>query len=52
MAGTGTKAYSGDGGAAIEAELNRPFGIAFDQNGDLYASDPFNGRIRKVILTE
>lgn len=50
IAGTGNLGYSGDGGKAIEAELNRPFGIAFDQNGDLYVSDTFNGRIRKVKM--
>jgi len=48
VVGTGTKGYSGDGGPALAAQLNRPFGIAFDENGDLYVSDTFNGRIRKV----
>jgi sugar lactone lactonase YvrE len=48
VAGTGERAYGGDGGSALTATLNRPFGIAFDRNGDLYISDTFNGRIRKV----
>jgi sugar lactone lactonase YvrE len=48
VAGTGEKGYSGEGGAAVDAELNRPFGIAFDENGDLYISDTFNSRVRKV----
>ena len=48
VAGKGTKGYSGDGASALEAELNRPFGIAFDADGDLYISDTFNSRIRKV----
>ena len=48
VAGNGTRAYSGDGGPATEASLHRPFGIAFDADGDLYVSDTFNSRIRKV----
>jgi len=48
VAGAGTKGYSGDGGPAVAAQLNRPFGVAFDGNGDLYISDSFNSRIRKV----
>ena len=35
----------------MAAQLNRPFGIAFDPNGDLYVSDTFNARVRKVKLT-
>jgi sugar lactone lactonase YvrE len=48
IAGTGTKGYAGDGGSALDAQLNRPFGLAFDANGDLYVSDTFNGRIRRI----
>jgi len=48
VAGTGQNGYSGDGGQAISATLNRPFGVAFDPNGDLYIADTFNSRIRKV----
>jgi sugar lactone lactonase YvrE len=48
VAGTGTKDYSGDGGPALDATLNRPFGVAFDDAGDLYISDTFNSRIRRV----
>jgi hypothetical protein len=48
VAGTGLKGYDGDGGPASAAQLNRPFGVAFDQNGDLYISDTFNSRVRKV----
>ena len=50
VAGSGEKAYLGDGGQARDAAFNRPFGIAFDADGALYVSDTFNGRIRKVIL--
>lgn len=48
VVGSGTRGYGGDGGPALAAQLNRPFGIAFDEHGDLYVSDTFNGRIRKV----
>jgi sugar lactone lactonase YvrE len=48
IAGTGDADYAGDGGPAIAAHLWRPFGVAFDQYGDLYISDTFNSRIRKV----
>ncbi len=50
IAGTGVEGYSGDGGPADEAELNRPFGIAFDDDGELYISDTFNSRIRVVFM--
>jgi sugar lactone lactonase YvrE len=48
VAGSGEKGYAGDGGPALQAELDRPFGVAFDDQGDLYISDTFNSRIRKV----
>ena len=48
IAGTGDADYAGDGGPALAAHLWRPFGVAFDKYGDLYISDTFNGRIRKV----
>jgi len=50
IAGNGNRAYGGDGGPATEAALNRPFGVAFDLEGDLYISDTYNSRIRKVKL--
>ncbi len=48
VAGTGDAGYGGDGGPALAAQLWRPFGVAFDPYGDLYISDTFNGRIRRV----
>jgi sugar lactone lactonase YvrE len=48
VAGNGTAGYAGDGGAAILAQLYRPFGLAADSSGNLYIADSYNYRIRKV----
>jgi uncharacterized protein (TIGR03437 family) len=44
-AGTGTQGYTGDGGPAVNAELNNPGGIAFDPSGNLYIAA---GGIRRL----
>src|SRR5258708_5933579 len=46
--GTGEKGFAGDGGPATAALLNGPFDIAFDVGGDLFFSDTFNQRVRRV----
>jgi len=46
--GTGEKGFAGDGGPAQAALLNGPFDVAFDAAGNLYFSDTFNCRIRRV----
>ncbi len=46
--GTGEKGFAGDGGPAEKAKLDQPFDVAFDKAGNLYFSDTFNHRIRKV----
>jgi streptogramin lyase len=46
--GTGEKGFAGDGGPATAALLNGPFDVAFDRAGNLYFSDTFNHRIRRV----
>jgi sugar lactone lactonase YvrE len=40
--------YSGDGGAAVNAEFNLPVDVAVDTNGDVYIADAQNGVIRRV----
>jgi sugar lactone lactonase YvrE len=47
-AGTGVEGDAGDDGLAAEARLNMPFDVAFDTRGNLYFSDTFNHRIRRV----
>jgi sugar lactone lactonase YvrE len=48
VAGTGVRGYSGEGGQAVDAELNHPQGLAFDIIGNLYITDGGGSRIRKV----
>ncbi|MFK8905631.1 RICIN domain-containing protein [Streptomyces sp. YS-3] len=48
VAGTGVAAYKGDNEPAVEAQLNRPYGIALDANGTLYLSDFYNNRVRRI----
>ena len=50
VAGTGRPGYRGDGGAAVDAELNNPISIQFDRHGDLFLCDIGNHRIRKVDM--
>ncbi|MEK9523419.1 RICIN domain-containing protein [Streptomyces sp. NPDC087908] len=48
VAGTGTAGSAGDGGPAVAAQLNRPYGIAVDSTGTLYFSDYSGHRVRKI----
>ena len=48
VAGNGTRGYGGDGGLAVNAQLNKPFGITMDNNNNLYIADKNNNCIRKV----
>ncbi|SPE54958.1 RHS repeat-associated core domain protein (fragment) [Verrucomicrobia bacterium] len=47
-AGNGSSAFSGDGGAATNACLNEPRGVAVDGWGNLFVADSGNLRIRRV----
>jgi hypothetical protein len=54
VAGNGTPGFSGDGRAAVRAELGKPFGVdepfgvGVDAAGDLLIADLFDGRVRQV----
>jgi uncharacterized protein (TIGR03437 family) len=48
LAGTGVPGHSGDGQAATAARLNKPRGLAFDRNGNLFFADSGNHCIRRV----
>src|SRR2546425_416789 len=48
IAGNGKQGFSGDGGPATSASLNKPREVAVDLAGNVYISDAGNFRIRKV----
>ena len=48
VAGNGAQGFSGDGGSALNASLNTPFGVAIDSAGNLFIADSANHRIRRV----
>lgn len=50
LAGVGVANFGGDGGTALEASLNYPFGIALNREGHVFIADTFNHRIREIIL--
>ena len=51
VAGTGVAGFSGDGGPAAAAQLDRPHSIVFDPEGRLLICDIGNHRMRRVDLT-
>ncbi|MBK9166677.1 MAG: hypothetical protein IPM24_04345 [Bryobacterales bacterium] len=51
VAGDGTFGFSGDGGPAVEAQLNTPSGLALAPDGSLYIADRANHRVRRLSAT-
>ncbi len=49
VAGNGSQGFSGDGGPALNAQLNSPQGLAIGPDGTLYIADTANQRIRAVL---
>jgi len=47
VAGNGSYGYSGDGGQAINAEIQIQ-GIAFDKAGNLYIASDYSGTVREI----
>ncbi len=48
VAGTGEPGYSGDGGNARQAQLNRPTDVIFSEDHRVYIADTGNHVIRKI----
>jgi DNA-binding beta-propeller fold protein YncE len=48
IAGCGEAGYSGDGGPAVRARFDEPYGIAVDQTGNVYVADRHNHCVRRV----
>jgi uncharacterized protein (TIGR03437 family) len=48
FAGNGQAGFSGDGGPATQAMINRVDALAVDGNGNVYMADERNNRVRKV----
>lgn len=48
LAGNGTAAFAGDGGAATNASMYRPVALTLDANGNLFIADSENNVVRKV----
>lgn len=48
FAGDGFSGFSGDNGAALDAKLSAPTGVAVDDRGNVWIADTGNGRIRLV----
>lgn len=48
VAGTGATGYSGDGGPAIAAQLNRPLDVVVATDGTIYFSDSKNHIVRRI----
>lgn len=49
VAGLGLDTFSGDGGPAVNAQLNAPTGLTIT-NGNIYVADLSNHRVRKIDL--
>ena len=48
FAGTGSAGYTGDGGPAVDATLDDPFGVTVDGSGNVFIADTVNNVVREV----
>ena len=48
VVGSGRQGFGGDGGKALEAELNAPQKVAVAKDGSLFIADRANHRVRKI----
>ncbi len=52
IAGTGSGQTNGDGGLAVNANINNPQGLAVDSNGNIYVAESGSSRIRIITWEE
>jgi sugar lactone lactonase YvrE len=50
VAGTGVAGFSGDGGAALSAQLSNPISVKFDTKGNAYVAEYTGHRVRKIAV--
>jgi hypothetical protein len=50
IAGNGETGAGGDGGPALQAQLNSPRGLGVDWMGNIYIADSENNKVRKVHI--
>jgi len=48
IAGTGNTGYTGEGGPATAADLGFPYGLAFDNSGNLHVSLYYEAKVLKI----
>jgi streptogramin lyase len=48
VAGCGRQGYSGDGGPAVDAEMNEPYEVRFDRAGNMYVVEMKNHVVRRI----
>src|SRR4051794_31492990 len=48
VAGTGKRGYAGDGGREVAAELNEPYEVRFDRDGNMLFVEMRNNVVRRV----
>ena len=48
IAGSGARAYGGDGGPAVEAHLGNPHDVSADRSGRVVIADTRHGHVRRV----
>ncbi|MEZ4365579.1 MAG: DUF4215 domain-containing protein [Kofleriaceae bacterium] len=51
IAGTGLAGFSGDGGPAVAAKMNRPTQLVLGPDGSVYVADTGNNRVRRIDAT-